>query len=57
AWVRLPSLPVEYFDTAILEVIGNKIGKTIRLDAMTMSGTRGNFARICLEIDLNPLKV
>ncbi|CAN1146696.1 hypothetical protein LINPERHAP2_LOCUS15424 [Linum perenne] len=24
---------------------------------MTMSGTRGNFARICLEIDLNPLKV
>ncbi|CAN1822969.1 hypothetical protein LINPERHAP1_LOCUS30174 [Linum perenne] len=53
AWVRLPSLPVEYFDPAILEVIENKTGKTIRLDTMTMSGTRGNFAHICVEIDLS----
>ncbi|CAN1181079.1 hypothetical protein LINPERHAP2_LOCUS35156 [Linum perenne] len=53
AWVRLPSLPVEYFDPDILTMIGDKIGKTIRLDNTTMSGTRGNFARICVEIDLD----
>ncbi|CAN1146327.1 hypothetical protein LINPERHAP2_LOCUS15185 [Linum perenne] len=53
AWVRLPNLPVEYFDPDILTTIGDKIGKTIRLDNTTMSGTRGNFARICVEIDLH----
>ncbi|CAN1310230.1 hypothetical protein LINPERPRIM_LOCUS27997 [Linum perenne] len=53
AWVRLPNLPVEYFDPTILATIGDKIGRTIRLDNNTRVGTRGNFFRLCVEIDLH----
>ncbi|CAN1193206.1 hypothetical protein LINPERHAP2_LOCUS41935 [Linum perenne] len=52
-WVRLPGVPLEYFDAAILTIIGNRIGKTVRLDLTTMGGSRGNFARICVEVDLS----
>ncbi|CAN1125300.1 hypothetical protein LINPERPRIM_LOCUS31606 [Linum perenne] len=52
-WVRLPGVPLEYFDAAILTIIGNRIGKTVRLDLTTLGGSRGNFARICVEVDLS----
>ncbi|CAN1127159.1 hypothetical protein LINPERHAP2_LOCUS3861 [Linum perenne] len=52
-WVRLPGLPLEYFDSTILKIIGDKIGKTVRLDHTTLEGSRGNFARICVEVDLS----
>ncbi|CAN1325888.1 hypothetical protein LINPERPRIM_LOCUS33641 [Linum perenne] len=45
-WVRLPGLPLEYFDLGILTRIGNRIGKTIRVDHTTLEGSRGNFARV-----------
>ncbi|CAN1120771.1 hypothetical protein LINPERHAP2_LOCUS401 [Linum perenne] len=51
-WVRLPGLPIEYFDAAILRTIGDKIGTTVRIDHTTLTGNRGNFARICVEVDL-----
>ncbi|CAN1146876.1 hypothetical protein LINPERHAP2_LOCUS15533, partial [Linum perenne] len=55
-WVRLPGLPLEYFDAAILLIIGDKIGKTIRIDYVMLQGNRGNYARICVEVDiLKPL--
>ncbi|CAN1126723.1 hypothetical protein LINPERHAP2_LOCUS3596 [Linum perenne] len=37
----------------VLTIIGNKIGKTVRLDLTTLGGSRGNFARICVEVDLS----
>ncbi|CAN1148093.1 hypothetical protein LINPERHAP2_LOCUS16254 [Linum perenne] len=52
-WVRLPGLPLEYFDAAILSTIGDKIGKTIRIDYTTLQGNRGNYARICVEVDIS----
>ncbi|CAN1137715.1 hypothetical protein LINPERHAP2_LOCUS10234 [Linum perenne] len=52
-WVRLPGIPFEYFDNAILKLIGDRIGRTIRIDHTTLEGTRGNFARICVEVDLS----
>ncbi|CAN1154165.1 hypothetical protein LINPERHAP2_LOCUS19853 [Linum perenne] len=52
-WVRLPGVPLGYFDVAILTIIGNRIGKTVRLDLTTLGGSRGNFARICVEVDLS----
>ncbi|CAN1153892.1 hypothetical protein LINPERHAP2_LOCUS19690 [Linum perenne] len=52
-WVRLPGLPFEYFDYNILQRIGDRIGKTVRIDHTTLEGTRGNFARICVEVDLS----
>ncbi|CAN1126133.1 hypothetical protein LINPERHAP2_LOCUS3249 [Linum perenne] len=52
-WVRLPGIPFEYFDRAILQLIGDKIGRTVRIDHTTLEGSRGNFARICVEVDLS----
>ncbi|CAN1125177.1 hypothetical protein LINPERHAP2_LOCUS2764 [Linum perenne] len=52
-WVRLPGIPFEYFDRKILKLIGDRIGKTVRIDHTTLEGSRGNFARICVEVDLS----
>ncbi|CAN1128365.1 hypothetical protein LINPERHAP2_LOCUS4586, partial [Linum perenne] len=52
-WARLPGLPLEYFDHAILKHIGDRIGKTVRIDNTTLEGCRGNFARISVEVDLS----
>ncbi|CAN1163528.1 hypothetical protein LINPERHAP2_LOCUS25075 [Linum perenne] len=53
AWIRLPGIPLENFDVGILKLIGNRIGKTIRVDGTTLFGSRGNYARVCVEIDLH----
>ncbi|CAN1182439.1 hypothetical protein LINPERHAP2_LOCUS35969, partial [Linum perenne] len=53
AWIRLPGLPLENFDVGILKLIGNKIGKTVRVDGTTLFGSRGNYARMYVEIDLH----
>ncbi|CAN1124661.1 hypothetical protein LINPERHAP2_LOCUS2464 [Linum perenne] len=55
-WVRLPGIPLEYFDATILTIIDNRIGKMVILDNTTLEGSRGNFARICVEVYFsNPL--
>ncbi|CAN1743194.1 hypothetical protein LINPERHAP1_LOCUS1703, partial [Linum perenne] len=40
AWVRLPGLPLENFDVGILKLIGDRIGKTVRVDGTTLFGSR-----------------
>nr|XP_027061780.1 uncharacterized protein LOC113688220 [Coffea arabica] len=52
-WVRLPGLPLEYYDREILARVGNKIGKLISMDARTANSKRGRYARFCIEIDLS----
>ncbi|CAN1144934.1 hypothetical protein LINPERHAP2_LOCUS14393 [Linum perenne] len=37
----------------VLTIIGDRIGKTVRLDHTTLEGSRGNFARVCVEVDLS----
>ncbi|GKV53434.1 hypothetical protein SLEP1_g59960, partial [Rubroshorea leprosula] len=51
-WARLPRLPIEYYDVKILERIGKLLGKPLRLDAHTAHQTRGQFVRICVQVDL-----
>lgn len=51
-WVRIPCLPIEYFDYAFLKKVGEKIGKPIRADHNTGMAARGRFARICVEVDI-----
>ncbi|CAN1146793.1 Putative ribonuclease H protein At1g65750 [Linum perenne] len=53
AWVRLSGIPLEYFDDGILRSIGDKIGKTVKVANTTLFGLRGNYARVCVEIDLH----
>uniref|UniRef100_A0A2N9H4L7 CCHC-type domain-containing protein n=1 Tax=Fagus sylvatica TaxID=28930 RepID=A0A2N9H4L7_FAGSY len=52
-WVRLPELPMEYYHKDSLLHIGSGLGPVLRVDFNTAAGTRGRFARICVQIDLD----
>ena len=51
-WVRLLELPIEFYDASVLREIGGAIGPVLRIDSYMASGTRGSYARLCLQIDL-----
>ncbi|KAI3871594.1 hypothetical protein MKX03_005777 [Papaver bracteatum] len=51
-WIRLPELPIEFFDKEVLFKIGNRLGKPIKVDYTTENMIRGRFARLCVEIEL-----
>ncbi|WJX25403.1 hypothetical protein P8452_14446 [Trifolium repens] len=51
-WVRIPDLPIEYYDAKVLHFIGNRIGRTVKVDKNTLFQERGKYARICVEVDL-----
>ncbi|KAJ1434566.1 hypothetical protein SESBI_05434 [Sesbania bispinosa] len=66
-WVRVPGLPIEFYDKRVLWSIGNALGKTVKIDVNTLQ-ERGNvhgdfiidrekFARICIEVDLNRILI
>ena len=52
-WVRLPELPVEYYDKESLLLIGQALGPVLRVDFNTASGARGRFAKLCIQLDLD----
>ncbi|CAN1787286.1 hypothetical protein LINPERHAP1_LOCUS17579 [Linum perenne] len=49
-WVRLPKLPIHFFNSTTVTRIRNHIGKTVRLDLATKEGTRARYARVCVEV-------
>uniref|UniRef100_A0A2N9J7P9 CCHC-type domain-containing protein n=1 Tax=Fagus sylvatica TaxID=28930 RepID=A0A2N9J7P9_FAGSY len=51
--VGLPELPMEYYHKDSLLHIGSGLGPVLRVDFNTAAGTRGRFARICVQIDLD----
>ncbi|CAN1193308.1 hypothetical protein LINPERHAP2_LOCUS41978 [Linum perenne] len=51
-WVRLPRLPIQYFNQVAVNRIGNYIGKTVHLDMATSKGARTRYARVCVEVDI-----
>lgn len=51
-WVRLPELPIEYYDKEALTDIGRAIGSVLRVDSNTAREARGRYARICVQVDL-----
>ncbi|XP_028779093.1 uncharacterized protein LOC114735561 [Neltuma alba] len=52
-WVRIPLLPLEFFNPTSLRMIGELIERTLKIDKMTYESERGRFARICVEVDLS----
>ncbi|PKI40682.1 hypothetical protein CRG98_038937 [Punica granatum] len=52
AWVRVPNLPMEYQNEVLLRRIGLGLGHPVRIDRNTVNSVRGNFARICVEVNL-----
>ena len=51
-WVRFPELPIEFYDMEVLKEIGSVIGPVLRIDSYTATGSRGSYARLCIQIDL-----
>ncbi|XP_019173812.1 PREDICTED: uncharacterized protein LOC109169384 [Ipomoea nil] len=51
-WVRIPCLPAEYYNLIFLKKLGNKVGRSIRVDQATSLVSMGYFARICVEVDI-----
>lgn len=51
-WVRIPELPLELYNDKFLWRVGSKLGTLLKIDNLTSIQSRGQFARICVEIDL-----
>ncbi|KAI9085180.1 hypothetical protein K1719_032891 [Acacia pycnantha] len=52
-WVRVPDFPLEFCTVESLGIIGNMIGRMIKIDRSTSIYDKGEFARICVEVDLH----
>ncbi|KAJ1424289.1 Zinc finger, CCHC-type [Sesbania bispinosa] len=62
AWVRIPCLPVEYYDPHVLRRIGDTLGRTVKINGNTLKEKvvglgelhteRAKFARICTEVNI-----
>ncbi|XP_030964660.1 uncharacterized protein LOC115985910 [Quercus lobata] len=51
-WVRLSKLPIDFYDTLVLRQIGSAIGPVLRIDSYTATGSRGSYARLCIQVNL-----
>ncbi|CAI0424275.1 unnamed protein product [Linum tenue] len=51
-WVQLPALKVHFYHKEVLTMLGNLIGRTIRLNYHTLNLHRAKFARLAVEVDL-----
>ena len=51
-WVRLNELPIEYYDSEALLIIGQAIGNVLRIDTHTVIRTRGRYAKLCIQVDI-----
>lgn len=51
-WAQLPRLPLDCYESSILEKVGHALGKPLRVDAHTAANSRASFARICVQVDL-----
>lgn len=52
-WVRIPELPLELYNDRFLWRVGAKLGTLLKIDRVTSIQSRGQFARLCVEIDLS----
>ncbi|XP_023892706.1 uncharacterized protein LOC112004708 [Quercus suber] len=51
-WIRLPGLPIEFYDLIILKKIGRPIGLVLRIDTYTANGhCKGNCPALIRSID------
>ena len=52
-WIRLNELPIEFYNAEALLHIRKAIGNVLRVDTYTTSETRGRFARLCVQVDVD----
>ena len=51
-WIRLNELSIEYYHAEALLQIGKAIGNVLRVDTHTTFESRGRFARLCVQVDV-----
>lgn len=51
-WVNIPWLPMEFGDLRIFKRAAAELGRPIRVDEPTAKKSRGRFARLCIEMNL-----
>ncbi|XP_020679216.1 uncharacterized protein LOC110097278 [Dendrobium catenatum] len=52
-WIRLPNLPLEYWDEANLVRMAAGVGEPLYMDKQTKRWDRCAFARVCVQLDLS----
>lgn len=52
-WIRFPSLGMEYYDESVLLALAAAVGKLIRADVHSIEASRGKFAPVYVEIELD----
>jgi len=52
-WVRVYSLPLDYWQNESLMAIGNKLRNFVKASEATRRGKYTSFARICVEMELS----
>lgn len=50
--VRILELPLELYNDIFLKRLGNSLGSMLKIDKLTSIHSRGQFARICVEVYL-----
>ncbi|XVF01855.1 hypothetical protein REPUB_Repub04eG0125100 [Reevesia pubescens] len=53
AWIRFPGLPLEYFKVLALSRMATHANRVIKLHRYTEEAIHGQYARVCVELDLN----
>ena len=51
-YLRMPGLPLEYWDREIVLAIAAQAGRLVEVDLCTKNLARGAFVRVCIEVDL-----
>ena len=51
-WIRLEQLPIEYYHPDFLKHVGNKLGKLLKVNAVTSVTICGRYARLCVQINM-----
>lgn len=46
-WIRIQRIPIEVYNR-----VGSSLGKFLKIDRLMLIHSRGKFARICVELDL-----
>ncbi|KAJ8441405.1 hypothetical protein Cgig2_002364 [Carnegiea gigantea] len=52
-WIRIPHLNMEYFNERFLSLVGEKVGKVLKVDNTAAYVERGKFTRMGVEVDLS----
>lgn len=52
-WAKLPQLPLDFYDPITLDNIAKSIGKPLRIDAHTATSARAQYARLCIQVNLD----